>query len=304
MQLKSRTKRLTIAVGLLLLAGVSWPAELPEIYALMQAKEMHRLAAAMYFRLLSVAVIFIALAAFGIRVLHKMLSTSREREEDGFVFSRAVLLAQENERKRISLDLHDTVAQKLRYLALEMDKIGSTNERDARQERCAEAAACHLGLISEVRNICNNLIPPTFSFQGLPDALRQLCLDFGKRTGIECRMDIAEDINLDFFNEEEQLQVFRIAQEALSNVEKHAAASEVIVILQSDGGQSFSLSVSDGGCGFDVESSTPAHLGLRSMNERAALLGGRLTINSERGEGTLVHLHLPSKGVHDGSAAD
>ena len=267
-------------------------------------------AADTYFALLLIFIVFIALTAFATHFLYRTLTRSLRREEEGSSFSHAVLLAQENERGRLYRELHDTVAQDLRYLSLEMNKIGKTDERTLREKLCAEAASLQATLIGRVRGICNNLVPPDFSFQGLPDALRRLCLDFGKRTGIDCRINIRQNVNLSFLNEEKQLQVFRIVQEALTNVEKHAHAKEAIVILRSDTKDSLSVSISDDGLGFtpaqrkgslyqfleDSSDSLPeagTHLGIRGMRERATLLGGHLTINSERGEGTLIHLHLP-----------
>jgi len=265
-------------------------------------------AADTYFTLLLIFIVFIAFTAFVTHFLYRTLARSLRREEEGSSFSHAILLAQENERGRLYRELHDTVAQDLRYLSLEMSKIGKTEEITLREKLCAEAAALQATLIGRVRGICNNLVPPDFSFQGLPDALRRLCLDFGKRTGLDCRINIAENVKPSFLNEEKQLQVFRIVQEALTNVEKHARAKEAIVILRSDAEGGLYLSISDDGLGF-----TPAHrkgslyqildgsldkpgggmhLGIRGMRERATLLGGHLTINSEGGEGTLIHLHL------------
>jgi signal transduction histidine kinase len=158
-----------------------------------------------------------------------------------------------------------------------------------------------------VRSICEGLGPQDFRFQGLADALRRLCYDFGGKTGIDCRVDIAENLPLDSLNNEMQLQVFRIVQEALTNVEKHAEATEVVVVLRmitADKGALF-VSVSDDGKGFSVPGKNSritepqagklgiAHFGIRGMYERAAILGGVLTIESEKNEGTLVCLKVP-----------
>jgi signal transduction histidine kinase len=273
------------------------------ILSLIRDEEAGRFAGAAYFRLLLVFIVFIALTAFVIWVFSRELVSSFRREAEGAVFTRAVLLAQEDERARISRELHDTVAQDLRYLSLEMNKIGKTEEIKIREKLCAEAASMQAALIRKVRDICDYLVPPDFRFQGLPDALRRLCLDFGKRTGIDCRIDVTEDIKTDFLtnflNEEKQLQIFRIVQEALANVDKHAEAKEAIVILHSDGEGNIFAGVSDDGKGFDPpakrELYSGAHLGIRGMSERAALLGGSLEIKSERGEGTMVRLELPTR---------
>jgi len=277
------------------------------VQAMLRDGEAVQFASGAYFRLLIVFIFFIALTALIIYLLYRALTRSLRREAEGSVFSRAVLLAQENERSRLSRELHDTIAQDLRYLSLEMNKISITDERDMREKLCADAASMQTDLIRKVRDICDYLVPPDFRFQGLPDALRRLCLDFGKRTGIECRIDISGDIKHNFLDEEKQLQIFRIVQEALTNVEKHASATEAIVILRSDPDGKLSVGISDDGMGFVIGSgewgvgngelrmNSVIHLGIRGMNERAAFLGGNLEIKSERGEGTLVRFQLPVK---------
>jgi len=271
--------------------------------------EAQHFAAGAYFFLLLVLVFFIILSAFLIYYLSKELKRSLRREDEGSAYSRAVLLTHEDERARISRELHDTITQDLRYLSLEMNKIGKTKDDAEREKLCADAASLQSDLIRKVRDICDYLVPPDFRFQGLPDALRSLCLNFGKRTGIDCRIDITGDITQTLLNEEKQLQIFRIVQEALNNVEKHAGATVAIVILRRDLDSGISVGISDDGKGFNVNSyNTGAArqkqrkdtrsfvpMGIRGMNERAAFLGGALEIKSETGEGTLVRLQIPSK---------
>ena len=259
-------------------------------------------AAGAYFTLIFVLIFFIAFTFILIYYLSRELNRSIRRVKESSEFSRAVLLAQENERARLSRELHDTIAQDLRYLSLEMNKIAKTDETPEREKLCLDASALHSDLIRKVRDICDYLVPPDFRFQGLPDAFRRLCLDFGKRTGIDCRFDISENEKLKSLDEEKQLQIFRIVQEALTNVEKHAQASEAIVVLRCDPNGDISIGVSDDGKGFIPPAKNASgkytrrykgkHMGIRGMKERAALLGGNLEIKSEAGEGTLVRFQL------------
>jgi len=268
------------------------------VMALARSTEAERYAHTAYFRLLLVFIAFIIITALLSLFLSRAITSSIKREAYGSWFSQSVFLAQEKERSRLSRELHDTVAQDLRCLLLGMDKIGNCSDREERVKLCNEAAASHSSLIRRVRDICDYLVPPDFRFQGIENALRQLCLDYGKRTGIDCRVEIAEDVNLERLGEEKQLQIFRIIQEALINVEKHSGATEAIVIIRRGSDNIIRVGISDDGKGFipayDLRMPyEDAHLGIKGMNERAALVGGSLLIRSEPGEGTLVCLEIP-----------
>jgi len=256
-----------------------------------------------YIVLLFALVFFVALSAVLIFFLKKELGRSLGREKEGAAWSRAALLAQGDERARISRELHDTVAQDLRYLSLEVGKIGNIGETAARKKRCDDAAKLLLELGRRVRATCDYLVPPNFRFRGLPDALRHLCLDFGRRTGIECGADIIGDSASGSFDAKKQLQVFRIMQEALVNVERHAKAAKVTVVYHRDADGSVHADVFDDGAGFDLRGFAPpgnaarnpamTKMGIRGVKERAAFLNAELEISSEPGEGTSLCLVIP-----------
>jgi len=244
-----------------------------------------------YLDLLIALVFFIAIIILLILFLHRSLTTSLKREAERTIFSHAYMLAQDEERGRISRELHDTVIQDMRCLMLENEKT---------VPKMAE-------LIRKTRDICASLIPPDFRFSELPDALRQLCVEFGEKTGIDCRAEIDGNISLEFTAMEKRLQVFRIVQEALSNIEKHAKAKEAIVTMRQTinsgrtGGIIY-ISIGDDGKGFIppldnsgriIKAIDKSHIGIISMKERAAILGGRLRIESETGEGALICLEIP-----------
>jgi len=258
-------------------------------------------AAGAYIILLIALVFFIGLSAVLIFALNRKLKSTLGREGKGAAYSRAVLLAQEDERARISRDLHDTIAQDLRGLSLQLAAIGKAVGEKEREELRA-AAAQLLTLVDKVRITCNHLVPPSFRFQGIQDALLHLCHDFGKRTGIECRADIAEGpgagSEAGTIDEKMQVQIYRIIQEALTNVAKHARAAEVSVMYRLGADGSIRAGVFDDGAGF-----TPAGhaayngpiktMGIRGMEERAAMLKGKLEITSEPGAGTSLRLVIP-----------
>ncbi|MDR1390049.1 MAG: sensor histidine kinase [Treponema sp.] len=268
--------------------------------------ELEKFTGSAFLKLFLMFIFFLMIMAAAVWFLRRDLERSLNREKAGSVFSHALVLAQEEERSRIAGELHDTVAQDLRYLTLRMNAIGRAGDRTERERLCREAAAVQKNLMDRVRNICDGLVPPDFRFQGLPDALRRLCYDFGGR-GLDCRIDVADGLVIEPMSEDMQLQAFRIVQEALTNVEKHAGAAEAVVVLRNSGGENnrgIFISVSDDGRGFSAVHSTrvkfnapppgvPGHLGLRSMYERCAILRGSLVIESEKGEGTIICLEAP-----------
>jgi len=275
--------------------------------ALMREGEMQRFVGDVVFRLLLVLIAFIASAIVGIQFLRKALARSRGRASESSAFSRAVLMGQEEERKRISRELHDTVAQDLHRLSREVDRIDGAEEGEREKIR-AEVASLQAALARRVRDICGALVPPDFESRELADSLRQLCFDFGARTGIDCRAEIAHGASLDFLDRDKQLQVFRIAQEALTNIEKHSGATKAAVALGPDAGGGFFVGIGDNGAGFKKPASSrlralrgpenapaggSAHLGIRGMKERAMLLGGALAIERGHGWATYIRLCIP-----------
>ncbi|MDR3335706.1 MAG: sensor histidine kinase [Treponema sp.] len=240
------------------------------------------------------------------------LMASRIREQESQAFSREIILGQERERKRISRELHDTVAQELRYLGMKLTRIyreTAKNDGKAISALCKEVIREQKTLADRVRSICRNLIPPDFQRQNLVDALNLLCTDFSERTGIKCVLSAEENLRFDSLSPDAQLQCFRIVQEALINIEKHAEASEASVVVRNGraeknpaprGLPSLVICVSDDGKGFDEPPSSPAilagaydHFGIRGMYERTAMLNGSLEFLGEKGEGVLVKIMIP-----------
>ena len=251
-----------------------------------------------YSQLLLAFGIVTAFAVLAMCLSFGMAARSQKREEEGADFSRAVLVAQEEERARISRELHDTVAQDMGRLSSKTRGIARAEEKAEREKLCAEVSALQSAIAGSLRDICSNLVPLDFGPQGLPDALRRLCADFAERAGIDCRMEAANCAGLEFPDKESSLQIFRIAQEALTNAEKHAKATEVIVKLRGEADGNIVIIIADNGAGLKPvskkASSKGARMGIRGMSERAALLGGTLTVSGEPGEGTRVLLRLPA----------
>jgi len=220
-----------------------------------------------------------------------------------------VTLAQEEERRRISRELHDGLGPSLAAIGNRLracQVLIRTDPQRAEQE-LEEIAKSLKGQIQEVRHLIYDLRPLALDQLGLIGAIQQQVERFSQETGIEATFSTSGEVALDSLAE---ATVLRVVQECLSNVQKHAGASQVEVRLEVvDTG--LEVKVDDNGRGFDpgdVASSAAAEgVGLLSMRERAELLAGSLSLQSGPQGGCEVILHIPSKevdvGVHSRSAS-
>ena len=207
-----------------------------------------------------------------------------------------ILANQEKERAAIARELHDELGQVL--TALRMDAVWIQEHLKGRDDRAADRALtmCRLidKTISDVRNLAFRLRPGILDDLGLVDALELYTTDFEKRTGITCAF---EHGNIPATIETVSTAAYRIAQEALTNVARHAAAGHVDVQLCLDN-EFLALVVRDNGRGFDTAAlGDNEGLGLAGMHERAKLAGGHLEIVSAPGTGTQVSFHVPIDGT-------
>jgi signal transduction histidine kinase len=197
----------------------------------------------------------------------------------------------EEERRRIARELHDEMGQQLAALRME---IAVLRQGPAAAGHVALDAALGMllgrveGLVVSVRRIVAELRPPALD-GGLAAALEWLVSDFERQTQLDCEVDI--DACAGLLSADAAAMVFRIAQESLNNVHRHAAAAKVSLRLQRVGA-GCELRVRDDGSGFDP-SRRAAGFGILGMEERARALGGTLTIDSRPGRGTDVRLRLP-----------
>ena len=218
--------------------------------------------------------------------------TQRKRERD---FGAKALHASETERKRIARELHDDTAQRLAALLLRLRII----ERDAGDARLSallagfreEISACAEG----VRRIARGLRPPELEDAGLVAALRAHVRAMREGVGFSVELD-ADPVD-ELLDAPARLILYRVVQEALSNVLRHSGASAARVSLRSEGGKVVAVVVDEGKGFTDGAAGTlGGGLGLIGMQERAAGVGGRVQVESEQGKGTRVTLTLPAKG--------
>lgn len=195
------------------------------------------------------------------------------------------------ERKRIAADVHDELGQQLTAMKLQIDLLQSQATTDAAQLGTIAALRESLRSTMEVaRNIAMNLRPPALDL-GLKAALEWLAEDFSLRSELQCR--VAGDDLGSILNEQMATGLFRVAQESLSNVARHAGASSVTIQLLRRADRLL-LVIADNGCGFDPAAvPVHGHYGLFGMRERVSRMGGQLRVNSRLGAGTELCADVP-----------
>jgi signal transduction histidine kinase len=203
--------------------------------------------------------------------------------------------AQEDERRRVARELHDSLGQHLASLGVRLGtlraRVGDAHELAAQ----IEELQAHAALIDEeVDRLAMELRPVALDDLGLDAAVRRQVDEWAKDVGISADMHTrGVDSRLP---EPVETTVYRVVQEALTNVRKHARASRASIVVERRGQELVAI-VEDDGAGFatdGIESeSSPRRLGLLTMTERAALVGGRLEIESKLGHGTTVYLRVP-----------
>jgi PAS domain S-box-containing protein len=230
--------------------------------------------------------------------------TERKLAEEALsTLSQKLIEAQEGERRRIARDLHDDLSQRLALHCADLDlaRQGLPSGSEAARE-LARLLNDAQKIVLEVRRISHNLHHPQLAL-GLQHGATTFCREFSNQTGIMVEFSCESDLGQ--ISETTSVVLFRVLQEALSNVAKHSGAERVIVSFGLEGDQVL-LRVSDHGRGFDTQSlHEHGGLGLISMRERLRLVGGTVKIVSSAGQGTNIEASAPStmsRGARSASA--
>jgi len=205
-----------------------------------------------------------------------------------------IVRAQEEERRHVARELHDQLGQMLSKTLLTVDSSCAACE--GKQTQCPEISSDIRAMIDEVRMLAWNVRPSILDDYGLNRALEQYIGETAKRAGfaLDYQSAIPSDTER-FAGPEVEATLYRIAQEAITNIIRHAKATQASVILMCRENE-IVLLVEDNGVGFDMEKGeAPRALGLMGMRERTALVGGELRIDSEVGKGTTVRVRIPLK---------
>lgn len=250
------------------------------------------------------AVILILLNAREIKKRDKVISESEQ-------FLRYTMEVQEAERRRISRELHDTVAQSMRYVSLLAENLSD-------KESAAKIISTQNQNIEDIRKLCYNLTPPAISGSEMIDSLELLGSKiFGEsdeKENVEVRIVAEDSVDFSVWSDEELMNIYRIVQEAFQNIKKHSGAGEVTVLFKQiprDVSQSKTAAkeshlkfiITDDGCGMSREmvnqindglfdKTESFHFGIRNIVERVQLLGGTVTYRSEIDCGTQITVEI------------
>jgi PAS domain S-box-containing protein len=232
--------------------------------------------------------------------LHQEVSASREQLK---VLSRRLIEAQEEERRKLAHELHDEIGQVLTAVILNLEALRSRVAPDAWPKLDESVQVVHQA-VEQVRSLSLDLRPSSLGLLGLESALRVYLDRHARRAGLT--LEFTSSLAGRRFAPTLETVCFRIVQEAVTNVLRHARASRCWVELRIDG--EVQLAVRDNGVGFDVTTARQGALrgegfGLLSMQERAQLFGGHLEIDSSPDQGTTVRARFPlsklQEGLHD-----
>jgi signal transduction histidine kinase len=206
-----------------------------------------------------------------------------------------IIDTQENERKRISRELHDETGQALTSLMVGLKSVEDLTDNTKVKEKTSELRALAAQTLNDIHHLSTELRPSILDDHGLVAAIKKYTKEYSSNIGINVDFHVSELVDKRLPPEVE-LVVYRIVQEALTNIAKYADAKNVSVILKYRGTKLITI-IEDDGRGFDVDavmlSAGEQNLGIFGMHERALLIGGKLEIESQLGEGSTVFLELP-----------
>jgi signal transduction histidine kinase len=201
----------------------------------------------------------------------------------------AEITIQENERKRIANDLHDSLGPLLSSVKLNMNSIDVHNRED---QEIINKASKHIDeIISSLRQISYNLLPNTLQRNGLSDALREFIRDIQSKHKVQIHLYLLKEVKID---KEKEIHIFRMLQEMIHNALKHAHAQNLYIGISQEN-SNLQVMVKDDGKGFDVERTKTESrgLGLKSLESRIEILNGQLSVESLPQKGTNYFFKAP-----------
>jgi signal transduction histidine kinase len=235
----------------------------------------------------------------------RLIDNLQHKQAEVEVLLKRVVNTAENERLRLSLDLHDGPIQTIVASQLELKTCSLYVSRNRLDEAEAKMESTMKALgesVRDLRRIVRDLNPPSVSEQGLIAGIEEYVSSVERNDGIECQFDVTDLGGM--LDTSMERGIYYVIREALTNVRKHSGASKVRVSIKTDNGK-LTVTIADNGHGFDTTTtdveSGDGHIGIRSMRERTKIMNGSLCIESEHGKGTVVTLIVPI-GKSEGKA--
>ena len=219
----------------------------------------------------------------------------REKEASRQLLLESLVTAQEDERSHLARELHDQAGQGLTSLLIRLKAIENRCDDSDLKEKLVGLQGMVSDTIDEIRDLSYSLRPPALDEFGLSAAIQALADDVSNQSGVRVKFKNRVEMKLP---QNLEMVLYRIVQESVTNVVRHANARQVIIELEPQENLIY-LKIADDGSGFDPAEINPAagkrHLGLISMHERAELIGGKLDMYSELGIGTTIEVRVPNK---------
>ena len=261
-----------------------------------------------YIYLSQLLLVFCVIISVFLFIIYKNYEKKRNEAKQMGIYSRFMIDGIETERSRISKEIHDTVLQDIKALSFKYELIDSAdvqNNESLKDELISQTNSC----ISQLRAICNNLTPIELSgnnkdINGFILAIHNLIDQFTAKSGIECILKMQDKLDISSLSMKQTINIFRIIQEALNNIEKHAKASIVsiiIIIIQNNNQKMLKVYITDNGTGFNSEKLLKetalqyGHFGISNMRNRAKDINASFSISSEINSGTEIKLEVPVK---------
>jgi len=240
----------------------------------------------------------ILISQAAITLEHARMRTERNRlQAEVASLAGQLMRAQEEERKRLSRELHDGLGQDMTAALISLQCAKAETPSKAGKAHLDQAGSLIRRAMDDVRQMSQNLRPALLDDFGLITALQREAKGFGRLSGLEVSLRLPRQSDLHLGTAEETA-LFRIAQESLTNVAKHAKATRVVVTLRC-AAKEVCMTVSDNGRGFSVEEARRKtegpQLGHQSIRERVKLLGGRADLTSKIGRGTKISVRIPRR---------
>ncbi|MCR4953345.1 MAG: sensor histidine kinase [Treponema sp.] len=237
-------------------------------------------------------------------LIYKKIKSQKEELKRQKIFKYNI---QEEERAKISRDIHDSVVQDIRTIRLAIELLKVKEESDFQLKKIIDLTT---NCILKLRNICYNLTPAELVTHQEGDSaeielismIKNLVVQFTERTHIPCTLNIEENFKYPVFEKETNVQLFRIMQEALTNIEKHSYATSSKIFIkdeQKENQKYMIIYITDDGIGCDINKMhskrKKLHFGISSMEERIKIIGGTIEFFSNTGDGMEIRLSIPVK---------